>query len=238
MKRPTSGAPPHDQNHAPEHEPLDWLEQDHPDTAAGGSRPVYRAPKTEHESAQRDVEEMPDPVSAAVRQVSVDALDAPAPDPKRDNAAVWLHDAVLYPIITKGPALGLAVLLGFVIVNTYLDEGRDAAIRSLAASLIPLVMFEYLARFQRDVLLKILPSSAILGVILFFGLGMAAMFTMEEVGNHTKHWPMNEVLVSAALATVLYAEKIGQGRNVLSWYYGILLGFLVYVVWQGVPIPQ
>lgn len=111
----------------------------------------------------------------------------------------------------------------------------EVGFRSLAAAALPPIVLTYSSFFSRSVK----PPDRILEVNLFaialvwiLGLLILSNFIADQFGNTI---PLGEFLISLTLSTLFYFTKRLSTRSLLSCSYGILSGFLLYILIFGIP---
>ncbi len=144
-------------------------------------------------------------------------------------------------------AVMLSTLVGLVAICLYLvvtafGIGTSTGVRSAAGIILPLVIGGFLAVFNRALLDKAsrLPPSVAFVVAAAFGV--AVMLLMKNI-EALRAAPIAELVVSAGLSTLLYApgsvfgitEATTKSDVWMAYYFGVVSGMLVYVVFMGFP---
>lgn len=144
-------------------------------------------------------------------------------------------------------AVMLATLVCLVAICIYLvvtafGISPAAGIRSTAGIILPLVIGGFLAVFNRGLLDKAskLPPAVAFPVAAAFGI--VVMLLLQNIGA-LRTVPVAELIVSAGLTTLLYApgsmpgitQVTAQSDVWVAYYFGVVSGMLVYVVFMGFP---
>lgn len=188
-----------------------------------------------------DSQPVPLPVPEALstrsmRALKTDAIDfATGRSSGEGDRDYWFLDRILSPVLTAAGPLFLFICLAYLVAEAFSDRGIDGGVRSLAGSLIPLVLVLYLVRFQSELIDTLLSVPSLLGILLSFGAGIGIMLLITGVGRF-QDLPVIEFALSGVLWLLVFGRQGGAENSIFSWYYGLSLGFLTYIAVQGFPV--
>ncbi len=148
---------------------------------------------------------------------------------------LWLIQHVLHPFAVFAMPLITIGLILLLLVRAFRLGLRDG-IRSLAAVLLPLVVLTFVFMYQKPLFAEIGNIPTIIGFVASAFVGIAVMVVIRFLANLAFFIPFAEILLSATL-TMLVFSYVGLPRSgVLAYCYGMLSGFLVFVIVLGVPL--
>lgn len=148
---------------------------------------------------------------------------------------LWVIQHVLHPFAVFATPLitiGLILLLLVRAFRLSLKEG----VRSLSAVLLPLVVLTFVFMFEKRLIVEIGNIPAIIGFIASLFIGIAVMVVIRFLANLSFFIPFAEILLSGTLMTLVFSYITLQKSGVLAYCYGMLSGFLIFVILLGVPL--
>lgn len=148
---------------------------------------------------------------------------------------LWLIQHVLHPfavVATPLITIGLILLLMVRAFRLSLTEG----IRSLSAALLPLVVLTFVFMYQKSLFVEIGNIPTIIGFIASLFIGVAVMIVVRFLANLSFFIPFAEILLSGTLTMLVFSYISLQKSSVLAYCYGMLSGFLIFVILLGAPL--
>ncbi len=148
---------------------------------------------------------------------------------------LWLIQHVLHPFAVFATPLitiGLILLLMVRAFRLSLKEG----IRSLSAVLLPLVVLTFVFMYEKQMFVEIGNIPAIIGFLASLAIGIAVMLVVRFLANLSFFIPFAEILLSGTLTTLVFSYISLQKSGVLAYCYGMLSGFLIFIILLGVPL--
>ncbi len=148
---------------------------------------------------------------------------------------LWLIQHVLHPFAVFATPLitiGLILLLMVRAFRLSVMEG----IRSLSAVLLPPVVLTFVFMYQKSLFVEIGNIPTIIGFIASLVIGIAVMVVVRFLANLSFFIPFAEILLSGTLAMLVFSYISLQKSSVLAYCYGMLSGFLIFVILLGVPL--
>ncbi len=148
---------------------------------------------------------------------------------------LWLIQHGLHPfavVATPLITIGLILLLMVRAFRLSLKEG----VRSLSAVLLPLVVLTFVFMYQKSLFVEIGNIPTIIGFIASLLIGIAVMVVIRFLANLSFFIPFAEILLSGTLTMLVFSYISLQKSSVLAYCYGMLSGFLIFVILLGVPL--
>ena len=137
-------------------------------------------------------------------------------------------------ITVYGTPILLAILTILLVWGAF-ARGFYVGLRSLSAALLPIVVCSSLFVFKKEALQRLVAIPTVVGLLLGLGMGVVAMVAVLRLaGNHVI--PVAELLVSACFSVLVFPSAASSEERGLSFYYGTLMGMLLYIVIFGFPL--
>ncbi|NJN88000.1 MAG: hypothetical protein HC881_19050 [Leptolyngbyaceae cyanobacterium SL_7_1] len=130
--------------------------------------------------------------------------------------------------------LSVAIILIFLASVTIeaFQGSTDAGLRSLAATLLPPIIITYIVFFTPF----IRSQTRIPEFSLYFVFTLWSLILFILVSNYlSQRSPAGELALSITLTSLIYIYRTTPFRSFISCAYGILSGFLFFVLFFGVP---
>jgi hypothetical protein len=160
----------------------------------------------------------------------IDAASQPR-HPTYDNWGLWLIHGLLYPFAMVATPLFLLGLIVYFVFQAFSDSTGDG-VRSFAAVLLPLMTLALLVAFRKEKLQKAekLPSTWAFFLTLAVGIGVLALLAITPTGI-----PLPELVLSGSFSVLIFSYVALSQDKAMFYYFGMVLGFLLYVVILGFP---
>ncbi len=159
--------------------------------------------------------------------------------PEKNPSANWgaeFVSAIIHPLtIVMTPICLLLITSYFVVVS--FQTNIYSGIRSLSAALFPLIIITFIHIFKRSLLSSLGKPNIWLSFISSVVWGFILMLMLRLSGDlFPSYFPLSEIILSGSFAVLVfsYAEDV-ENNKVLSYYYGLITGFLLYIVIVGFP---
>ena len=152
---------------------------------------------------------------------------------EQDNWGIALINRVVHPFtVFATPALVLILIIYLVICN--FREGIYVGIRSFAGFLFPLILVTFIFKFQKELLEKLgkIPTLISFGISLFTGI--VVMIVVQGFERFLLV-PIVELVLSGSFSILVFSYASLRGNKMLSYYYGMISGFLFYIIFWGFP---
>ena len=164
----------------------------------------------------------------------------PQQESTSSNWGLGLIDGFLYPLAMVATPLFLLALIVFFVFQAFTDGVGDG-IRSFAAVLLPLMTIALLVGFRKEELrekkeliqeggVQAFPSALAFTLTLLAGVGVLALLVVTPTGV-----PLPELVLSGSFSVLIYSYVALPQDKAMFYYFGMVLGFLLYVVILGFP---
>ncbi|HEX2713337.1 MAG TPA: DUF1330 domain-containing protein [Candidatus Acidoferrales bacterium] len=152
--------------------------------------------------------------------------------PEQSNWGYRLLQKILHPFAVFATPLFILGLMVYFLVLAF-GEGIYPGVRSFAGALLPLIVVTFMSIFQKTQLerlgdTRVLRWGFFASVLIGFGM----MALIRSFGRE----PIAEVVLSAIFSVLVFCYASIRGTKVFAYYYGIILGFLTYIVVLGFPV--
>jgi hypothetical protein len=156
---------------------------------------------------------------------------APKRELNYDNWGLWLINGLLYPFAMVATPLFLLALIVFFVLQAFSDSTGDG-VRSFAAVLLPLMTLALLVAFRKEKLQRAerLPSIWAFFLTLVVGIGVLALLAITPT-----RIPLPELVLSGSFSVLIFSYLALTQDKAMFYYFGMVLGFLLYVVILGFP---
>jgi hypothetical protein len=128
--------------------------------------------------------------------------------------------------------LFLVALIAYFVLRAFRDD-LGTGVRSFSSVLLPVMVLTALTRFRKRELENAevqLPGALTFVVTLIIGIGVLALLTMAPNGI-----PVQELVLSGCLSILLFSSLILPADRAMFYYFGMVIGFLLYVMILGFP---
>ena len=159
----------------------------------------------------------------------------PTPAPKQGEA--WATDIVeniIQPAALIGVPLILLILLVIAIANSF-KGGFNRVVRSICTAVLPFIPMTYVYKFHIKIFENLATVNTWMSLFLSFIWGVALMSIIRFLHNRDAEIPVVEVILSFTLSLLLFSYATTQNGEILSYYYGVVMGFLCYIFFFGLP---
>ncbi len=143
-----------------------------------------------------------------------------------------IYDAVRR-IAVFGTLLYIFVLTTYLVVRAF-ENGLYPGIRSSASALLPVIIVSFLFIFHKEVLELLGMVPAVMAFLLSMIAGIVLMVVIRFFA-HTSGIPVAELVLSGTFSILVFSSGSLKEKQVLSYYYGIISGFLLYIILFGFP---
>ncbi|NJM85733.1 MAG: hypothetical protein HC873_05475 [Leptolyngbyaceae cyanobacterium SL_1_1] len=126
-------------------------------------------------------------------------------------------------------ATTVAILGGFIIYLVFISfaNGFGNGLRSLAATILPIIVLTYVGKYSQ--LFRSEHRAPLFNVFFIYAVWSVILMMLVRL-LHSESFPIAELLFSSTLATIFWRDSSRSFRGILSCSYGVLVGFLVYVI--------
>jgi hypothetical protein len=151
-----------------------------------------------------------------------------------NNWGMWLIQKVIHPLTIFGTPLFILALMIHLVSHAFYRD-TYSGIRSFAAVLLPLIVVTFIFIFQRELLERLGRRPTLLSFSASLIAGIAAMAIVRFCAYSTIV-PVSELVLSGSFSILVFSYVSLQENKMLSYYYGMICGFLVYIIFFGFPV--
>jgi len=151
--------------------------------------------------------------------------------PDQSNWGYWLLHKILHPFAVSATPLFILALIVYFLFLAF-REGIYPGVRSFASVLLPLIVAAYMFIFQKQQVEKLgEPDIQKWGFYASVVTGFGTMALIRFFGRV----PVTQVVLSGIFSALVFCYAGTRESKVFTYYYGMILGFLTYIVLLGFP---
>lgn len=152
------------------------------------------------------------------------------------NWGLSLINKLIHPFtVVLTPVFTLILIVYFVIKAFQTD--LYSGIRSFAGTLLPLVMVTFIFIFHSHLIGSVLGKISVpISAGFSFVLGIIVMIIVRTFSSSHSAVPAAEILLSGSFSLLVFSYIHISEKKILAYYYGMVCGFLTYIIFFGFPI--
>ncbi len=151
-----------------------------------------------------------------------------------NNWGTWLIHKVVHPFTVFATPVFVLFLMIYLVFYAF-RGGFYPGVRSFAGVLLPLIMVTFIFIFQKELLEKLgeIPTlfsffaSLIIGIVVMVVVRFFVYFSAV---------PIAELVLSGSFSILVFSYVSFRENKMLSYYYGMISGFLIYIIFWGFPV--
>jgi hypothetical protein len=140
---------------------------------------------------------------------------------------------LIHPFAVSATPGFLAILMVYLVLSAF-ARGFYPGVRSLAGILFPLIMVTFVFIFQRELLERLGTIPLFVSFAAALILGVLVMVVVQ-VYARSPTVPVTELVLSGSFSLLVFSYASLRGNKMLSYYYGMIAGFLLYIICFGFP---
>jgi hypothetical protein len=152
---------------------------------------------------------------------------------EQENWGTMVITRIIYPVALVATPGFLLLLMVFFVAQSF-SNGISAGVRSFSAVLLPLMVLTLLTKFRKEQLQRAerFNNGLVFVFTLLVGLAVMELLTIAPTGV-----PLAELVVSGSFSVLLFslAAFPDDKDKAMFYYFGMILGFLGYVIVLGFP---
>lgn len=158
----------------------------------------------------------------------------------KDEELDWSDSVImmlLYPFTQVAPLLFLLGLIGYFLWKAF-EANLSVGVRSFAAVMIPLIVLTVAYTAMNRPNQKEKPHgffSRIPPWVTFSTLALIAAGVLAVIPTFHTAIPVPEFVLSATFSLLLFSRTLPP-KQMISYYFGAVIGFLVYIVLFGIQL--
>jgi hypothetical protein len=142
---------------------------------------------------------------------------------------------LVHPFAVFAPPAFLCILLVYLIIQSF-AVSFNYGVRSFSAVLLPIVIAAFFSGTQRDMWEKMASVKPLktFAISLIWGGAILGIVHFAKLYGIVSQVPVTEIVLSGSFAILMYGH-VHISERILPFYYGMISGFLVYVMLFGLP---
>ena len=154
--------------------------------------------------------------------------------PELNNWGTWLIHKIVHPFTIFATPLFILLLMGYLVFHAF-SSGIYPGIRSFAGILLPLIMVTFIFIFQKELLEKLGRIPTLISFFSSLIIGIVVMVVIRFFA-YSLPIPITELVLSGSFSILIFSYVSLQENRMLSYYYGMISGFLIYIIFWGFPV--
>jgi hypothetical protein len=151
------------------------------------------------------------------------------------NWGEYLVNKVLHPFAVFATPTFILILMVFFVGRAF-NSGINNGVRSFAGVILPLIIMTYIFIFQKDLIAILGKINTILSFFISLFWGFLVMVLISILSTSTSGIPIKEIILSGSFSILVFSYVSIRENKMLSFYYGIIAGFLFFIIFFGFPI--
>ncbi len=147
----------------------------------------------------------------------------------------YLIQRILHPATIFGTPSIIFILLVYFVVTAFMGAMPDG-LRSFAGALLPMIIATYIYIYQKDLINNLGKFNSLYSLVGMMALGIGIMIMIKTVGQAFEGLPIKEVVLSSVFSLLVFSYVVLDENKVLSYFYGLVVGFLLYIIFVGLPL--
>ena len=150
------------------------------------------------------------------------------------NWSVWLIHGLVHPFTIFATPTFVFVLMIYFVLHDF-GGGFAAGMRSTAGVLFPLIMATFVFIFQKELLQRLGRLPTLMSFLIALIIGLLVMVAIRLFAR-SDTVPIAELVLSGSFSLLVFSYASLGGNKMLSYYYGMISGFLLYIIFVGFPV--
>lgn len=150
------------------------------------------------------------------------------------NWGMLLIHKVVHPFTIFSTPFFVLLLMIYLVFYAF-REGIYIGIRSFAGILLPLIIVTFIFIFERELLEKLGKIPTLISLFASLIVGIIVMVLIRFFA-HSSAVPITELVLSGSFSILVFSYVSLRENKMLSFYYGMIFGFLIYIIFWGFPV--
>ena len=151
-----------------------------------------------------------------------------------ENWGTVLIHKVVHPFTVFATPVFVLFLMFHLVFYSF-GKGFSSGIRSFAGVLLPLIMVTFIFVFQKELLEKLGKIPALISFFASLIIGIVVMVVVRAFA-YSSAVPVTELVLSGSFSILVFSYVGLRENKMLSYYYGMISGFLIYIIFWGFPV--
>ena len=162
--------------------------------------------------------------------------------PETSSWGKWIIKFIIHPFIILSTPLFIFILIVILVYNSF-EKDIYIGIRSSASVIFPIIIATFITIYQKEFIknLENIPSSITFGVSFVIGfivmdiVNNSKIFKIFSVQFLSEPLPIIEFILSGCFSILIFSYVNVEENKMLCFYYGMISGFLFYIILFGFP---
>lgn len=150
-----------------------------------------------------------------------------------NNWGTWLIHKLVHPFTIFATPTFVLLLMVYLVTVAF-TNGLYAGVRSFAGALLPLILVTFIFIFQRELLEKLGKIPTLVSFAGSLIIGVIVMAVIRSFAD-SRSIPVTELVLSGSFSLLVFSYVSLEGNKMLSYYYGMISGFLFHIIFWGFP---
>jgi phage-related protein len=146
---------------------------------------------------------------------------------------VLIHK-IAHPFTIFATPLFVLLLMAYLVFYAF-KGGIYPGIRSFAGVLLPLIMVTFIFIFQKELLEKLGKIPTLISFLASLVAGIIMMIIIRYFA-YSSAVPITELVLSGSFSILVFSYVSLPENKMLSYYYGMISGFLIYIIFFSFPV--
>jgi len=155
---------------------------------------------------------------------------------KVNTLSVSLIHRIVHPFTVFVTPMFVLALMIYLVARAFMEDFY-AGVRSFTGVLFPIITVTFIFVFQRELLEELAKIRALTGYLISLLVGIGLMQMVRSLG-HSSTVPITELALSGSFSMLVFSYVSVEGNRILSYYYGMISGFLIYIMFWGFPVMK
>ena len=155
--------------------------------------------------------------------------------PAINNWGLYLLNKVIHPFTVFGTPTFILILVVYLIIHAF-NNSAYSGVRSLSGALLPIIIATYIFIFQEELFANLGKLNILVSFFVSLIWGIITMVLIRFFSTPYFDIPINELVLSSVFCILVFGYVSLPHNKVLSYYYGTVSGFLLYIIFWGFPM--
>ena len=152
------------------------------------------------------------------------------------NWGSYIVNKLIHPFTVSATPVFVLILTIYFIVHAF-RISIYSGVRSFAGVLFPLIIMTFIYIFNRELLTHLGKLNVPVSFIGSLIWGIIVMVVIRFFGPmYSASIPISELILSGSFSILIFSYVQGAQSKLLSYYYGMISGFLLYIIFFGFPL--
>jgi magnesium-transporting ATPase (P-type) len=153
------------------------------------------------------------------------------------NWGLNLINKLVHPFTIIATPVFILILVILFIIRAFATD-LFTGVRSFAGALLPVITMTFIFIFHRPLLSNLTKLGYWASYFISLVLAIGIMVVITFFGNYsqTSTIPVCELVLSGSFSLLVFSYVNRKENKILAYYYGVISGFLIYIILAGFPL--